>query len=345
MRGQGSTEPDISAGENTERAFVQQLYLWFRDSASAWVGTAAELLSELKGRADGLEGERWPENAVAVCSQLERYTELLRSYGLEVHILQQDNGPRLISIRQLKETAVVDTQEGQPNSSRIGDADEKVVADEVMNADRNEPGWQQAEEHSGIEEQALGDSADLHLESTPAESTPANVNATPSDLRANSDHHQRQQPISPSPDFADPSDWHDIRTSLSGFDTGNTVPSGIGHRMIIAGIVILSVVGVLLLFAWIWPETFPIALFANSTAQSNSALQRSRTQESDAPKISHGELVASNGGAGNKAAMVPEGVPQLLQNSRAGDADAQYLLGRAYEIGAGVEQDFVNAYA
>ncbi|MCU1307391.1 MAG: hypothetical protein JWN45_2086, partial [Acidobacteriaceae bacterium] len=282
MRGQASTEPDVSVGENTERAFVQQLYLWFRDSASAWVGTAAELLSELKGRADGPEGECWPENAPAICSELERNTELLRSYGLEVHIFQQDNGPRLISIRQLKETAVVDTQEGQPNSSRIGDADEKVVADEVMNADRNEPGWQQqAEEHSGTEEQALGDSADLRFESTPGESTPANVNATPPGVRANSDHHPQQQSISISPDLSESSDWHDIRTSLSGFDTGNTVSTGIAHRMIITGIVILCVVGVLFFCAWIWPGSFPIELFGDGTAQSNPALQRSRTQESD----------------------------------------------------------------
>jgi Sel1 repeat len=334
MRGQGSTEPDISAGENTERAFVQELCHWFRESATAWVGTAAELLSELKGRADGLGGECWFQDALAVCDHLERNTELLRSYGFEVHIYQQDNGPRLISIRPLEERVGVETQESQSNSLGIGDADadEKVFAREVMNAD-HEPGRQQAEGDSGAADQALGESADLHFD------------ATASNVQSNNNDHQQQEPISPSSNLTESSDWHDIRTSLSGFETGNTVPTGIAYRMTITGIVILCFVGVLLLFAWLRPGSFPIALSAHGAEQSNSAAQRSRTQESDTPKISHGDFVASDNGAGNTAAFVPVGVPQLLDQSRLGDADSQYLLGMSYETGNGVEEDFVNAYA
>src|SRR5437879_12871566 len=113
--------------------------------------------------------------------------------------------------------------------------------------------------------------------------------------------------------------------------------------MIITGAVILCVVGVLLLLAWIWPGSFPRALFADRTAQSNSALQRSRTQESDTPKISHGEFVASENGAGDKAALVPAGVPQLLDQSRLGGADAKYLMGMCDETGYGCQEDIVQA--
>jgi hypothetical protein len=285
MRGQGSTEPDISAGENTERAFVQALYLWFRDSATAWVGTAGELLSELKARGGALDRDGCPEDARAVCSRLESNTELLRSYGLKVHVSQQDNGLRLISIRQLEERAGIEDQESHVQ-------------------DQESPSNSPIMEDTG----------------------------------------------------ADVAGWHNIRTSLTGFDTANTVPTGIAHRMILTGIVILAVVGVLLLIAWNWPGSFPVALFADSTARSRSALisrpgedqatttQGPQAQQSDTPRVSHGAFVAANDGAGDKAAMIPEGVPQLLEQSRAGEADAQYLLGRAYEIGAEVEQDLVNAY-
>src|SRR5882757_118111 len=116
MRGYGSTEPEIFASENIERSFAQDLYLWFRDNASAWVGTAAELFAELR---TGLKGECWPENPQALCRQLEGNTELLRSYGLEISIYQQDNGPRLISIRPLGETPGLATQEFQSDSPHI----------------------------------------------------------------------------------------------------------------------------------------------------------------------------------------------------------------------------------
>jgi TPR repeat protein len=293
MKAQGSTEPDIFSGENAERSFVECLYLWFRGGASAWLGTAAELLDELKARSVGLEHECWPENSQLLCGHIERNAELLRSYGLEVHIHQQDNGPRLISIRPWSRTPGLRNQDNADLSTEPGDKDEKAPA--VNSTNDIEP--------LEAEDQAPSESADSELNATPA---------------ALASEQQRE----PSADVSDPSDWHDIRNSLSGFDTVNSDSSGgIGYRIVITCIVILAVLVLLVLFAWLWPKD----------------------QKSEIPNISHADFAPDNG-PGEAAARTPVGVPHLLEQSRLGDADAQYLLGLSYETGNGVAQDFVNAY-
>jgi TPR repeat protein len=251
MRGQESTEP-ISAPEDLKCSFAEDLHLWFRNSTTAWLGTAAELASELKAHAETRDDDGWPDDAQALYALLENSADSLRSHGLDVRCYRQDNGPRLISIR------------------------------------------------------AVPDSPHLRNEEVPQ-----------SDQSSN-----EQEQIVPSARNSDSPDWYDVSKSLSGFDTGNRVPTDVSHRMVITSVVILVVVCVLVYFR-LSPGFAPIALSSNnSESQSNALVARSSQRTNDAVTV-----------------------PQLLEQSRAGDADAQYLLGRTYEIGAGVEEDFVNAYA
>ncbi|MCU1311100.1 MAG: hypothetical protein JWO20_2225 [Candidatus Angelobacter sp.] len=87
----------LDSGPGT--SFYRHLLIWFFYRGNTWLGTASELLSELKaGAARGLfKFETWPETPKDVCEYLEQHQEQLRAAGLDVR-LNVNSGLRMISI-------------------------------------------------------------------------------------------------------------------------------------------------------------------------------------------------------------------------------------------------------